>query len=111
MKRLNKRGIGFAPQGNINSGGETRLPFVNPVLVFVNGNGRFSFKEPTIPVLRSSELAQFIGRYNSARPPSIILPSSDAPSFIISTCCNKSPINWSRTVRRCKAGSRLSRLF
>ena len=41
------------------------------LLVFVNGNGRFSIKNPTVPVLRSSELAEFIARYNSARPPSI----------------------------------------
>jgi len=57
----------FADQGN-------RLPFVTALLVFVNGKGRFSIKNPTIPVLRSSELAEFIARYNSARPPSITSP-------------------------------------
>jgi len=57
----------FADQGN-------RLPFVTALLVFVNGNGRFSIKNPTIPVLRSSELAEFIARHNSARPPSITSP-------------------------------------
>jgi Nuclease-related domain len=57
----------FADQGN-------RLPFVTALLVFVNGNGRFSIKNPTVPVLRSSELAQFIARHNSARPPSITSP-------------------------------------
>lgn len=44
------------------------------LLVFVNGNGRFSIKNPTVPVLRSSELAEFIAWYNSARPPSITSP-------------------------------------
>ena len=44
------------------------------LLVFVNGNSRFSIKNPTVPVLRSSELAEFIARYNSARPPSITSP-------------------------------------
>ena len=57
----------FSDQGN-------RLPFVTALLVFVNGKGRFSIKNPTIPVLRSSELAEFITRYNSARPPSITSP-------------------------------------
>jgi hypothetical protein len=57
----------FADQGS-------RLPFVIPLLVFVNGKGRLSIKNPTIAVLRSSQLARFIARYNSARPPSITSP-------------------------------------
>jgi hypothetical protein len=57
----------FADQGS-------RLPFVTALLVFVNGNGRLSLKSPTVPVLRSSELAKFIARYNSARPPAITSP-------------------------------------
>jgi hypothetical protein len=62
-----REAVVFADQGN-------RLPFVTALLVFVNGNGRFSIKNPTVPVLRSSELAEFIARYNSARPPSITSP-------------------------------------
>ena len=49
----------FADQGN-------RLPFVTALLVFVNGSAKLSIKNPTVPVLRSSELAEFIARYNSA---------------------------------------------
>lgn len=57
----------FADQGS-------RLPFVIALLVFVNGNRRLSIKNPTVPVLRAPELARFIARYNSARPPSITSP-------------------------------------
>ena len=57
----------FAYQGS-------RLPFVTALLVFVNGNGRLSIKNPTVPVLRSSELADFIAWYNSSRAPSITSP-------------------------------------
>lgn len=57
----------FADQGS-------RLPFVIPLLVFVNGRGRLSINNATIAVLRSSQLARFIARYNSARPPSITSP-------------------------------------
>jgi hypothetical protein len=52
----------------------TRLPFVTPLLVFVQKNARLSIKDPTIHVLRSGELARFIARYNSARPASITSP-------------------------------------
>ncbi len=65
--RENLAGV-FADQG-------IRLPFITALLVFVNGNGRFSINNPTVPVLRSSELAEFIARYNSARPPSITSPT------------------------------------
>ena len=51
-----------------------RIPFVTALIVFANGNGRLSIKNPTVPVLRSSELAKFLARYNSARPPSITSP-------------------------------------
>ncbi len=44
------------------------------LFVFVNGNGRFSIKNPTVLVLRSAELAEFIARYDRARPPSITSP-------------------------------------
>lgn len=57
----------FADQG-------CRIPFVTALLVFVNGNGRLSIKKPTLHVLRSSQLAKFIARYNSARPRSIASP-------------------------------------
>lgn len=57
----------FADQGS-------RLPFVTALLVFVNGHGRLAIKNPTVPVLRPSELASFIIRHNSARPPSITSP-------------------------------------
>lgn len=40
-----------------------RIPFVNALLVFTNRNGRLNIKRPTIPVLRSSELARFIRNY------------------------------------------------
>jgi hypothetical protein len=56
------------------AGQRVRLPFVTPLLVFVNGNGRLSVKNPTVPVLRSSQLAKFVARYNSARAPSITSP-------------------------------------
>ncbi len=49
----------------------SRLPFVTAVLVFVRKDSRLSIKNSTVHVLRSSELAKFIARYNSARPPSI----------------------------------------
>jgi hypothetical protein len=57
----------FADQGS-------RLPFITALLVFVNKNGRLSIQNPTIPVLRSTELAKFISRYNSAKPLSITSP-------------------------------------
>ena len=50
------------------------LPFVTAVLVFVRKDSRLSIKNPTVHVLRSSELARFIARYNCARPPSITAP-------------------------------------
>jgi Nuclease-related domain len=52
----------------------SRLPFVTPLVVFVQKNARLSIKVPTIHVLRSAELARFIARYNSARPASITSP-------------------------------------
>jgi hypothetical protein len=51
-----------------------RMPFVTSALVFVNRNGRLDIAAPTVPVLRSSQLADFISRYNSARVPSITSP-------------------------------------
>ena len=63
----------------------TRLPYVTPLLVFVNGKNRLSIKSPTVPVLRSSELARFIGRYNSARAPSITSASDCASSPPVTT--------------------------
>lgn len=52
----------------------SRLPYVIPLLVFVDGKSRLSLNDPAIHVLRSSELARFIVRYNSAKPPSITSP-------------------------------------
>jgi len=52
----------------------TRLPYVVPLLVFVGGSCRLSLRDPTIHVLRSSELSRFVARYNSAKAPSITSP-------------------------------------
>jgi hypothetical protein len=62
----------------------TTVPFVNALLVFVNGNGRLNIKDPTIPVLRSSELARFIAGYTSTktRSPRVTrVNPRDGPSF------------------------------
>jgi hypothetical protein len=48
----------------------TTVPFVNALLVFANSNSRLNIKEPTIPVLRSSDLAPFIAGYNAGQTPS-----------------------------------------
>jgi hypothetical protein len=47
----------------------TRLPFIHALLCFVNPRGRLNLKQPAIPVLRSSELARFIGSCKSPRTP------------------------------------------
>jgi hypothetical protein len=57
----------FKGQGN-------RLPFVTAVLVFAREDSRLTIKDPTVPVLRSSELAEFIAQYNRVRAPSITSP-------------------------------------
>jgi hypothetical protein len=41
----------------------TRLPYVHALLCFVNSRSRLKLGKPTIPVLRCSELARFIGGY------------------------------------------------
>jgi hypothetical protein len=46
----------------------SRVPFVTALLVFVDGNARFNIKEPTVPVIRGSELARYIADYRPARP-------------------------------------------
>lgn len=51
-----------------------RIPFVTAVLVFVQKDSRLAIKDPTVPVLRSSELARFIVEYNRVRAPSIASP-------------------------------------
>ena len=53
---------------------KTRLPYVTPVLVFVGDRCRLSIRNPAVHVLRSSELASFIARCNSAKAPSITSP-------------------------------------
>lgn len=53
---------------------KTRLPYVTPLLVFVGGKCRLSIRNPAVHVLRSSQLAKFIARCNSAKPPSITSP-------------------------------------
>jgi hypothetical protein len=49
----------------------TRLPYVHALLCFVNSRGRLKLGQPTIPVLRSSELARFIRGYQVSRAPSM----------------------------------------
>jgi hypothetical protein len=53
---------------------QARMPFVNALLVFVNGNGRLDINRPTIPVLRSSDLANFIEKHNPRSAPSLTSP-------------------------------------
>lgn len=59
---------------NIFAEHRTRMPFINAVLVFVNRNGRLNIKDPTVSVLRASELSRFLARFDSARPRAITSP-------------------------------------
>ena len=52
----------------------TRIPFVNALLVFTNRNGRLNLKRPTIPVLRSSDLVRFIRNYQWAKDHPVASP-------------------------------------
>jgi hypothetical protein len=49
----------------------TRMPYVNGLLVFVNRKGKLNIKEPTVPVVRASELSRFLARFDRARPRSL----------------------------------------
>jgi hypothetical protein len=51
-----------------------RLRYIVPLLVFVGRTCRLCLKNPTIHVLRSSELARFVARHNSAKASSITSP-------------------------------------
>ena len=42
---------------------QTRLPFVEPLLVFVKHKHQLELNQPTIPVLKTEELATFICNY------------------------------------------------
>ena len=53
---------------------QTGMPFVNALLVFISGNGRLNINRPTIPVLRSSEVPEFIARYNATKRPAFATP-------------------------------------
>jgi hypothetical protein len=52
--------------GNIFVERQKKLPFVNAVVVFVEPNGRLNLNQPTVPVLRSDELAEFIRNYRAS---------------------------------------------
>src|SRR5262245_9276374 len=39
---------------------QSRIPFVNALIVFTSRRGRLNLNQPTVPVLRSFELARFI---------------------------------------------------
>jgi hypothetical protein len=43
-----------------------QIPFVNAVVVFVEPNGKLNLRQPTVPVLRSDELAEFIRNYRAS---------------------------------------------
>jgi hypothetical protein len=45
---------------------QIRIPFVNALLVFTSRRGRLNLNQPTVPVLRSFELARFIRNYESS---------------------------------------------
>jgi hypothetical protein len=49
--------------GTIFAERQRQIPFVNAVVVFVEPNGRLNLNQPTVPVLRSDELAGFIRDY------------------------------------------------
>lgn len=53
---------------------DARIPFVNALLVFTNRDGRLNIKRPTIPVLRSWQLAGFIRAYRAPNSQSIASP-------------------------------------
>jgi hypothetical protein len=52
----------------------TKIPFVNALLVFVNGKGKLKIKEPSIPVLRSHYLARFITTYKAPKSRAPVSP-------------------------------------
>jgi hypothetical protein len=66
---------------NIFAEHRTRLPYVHAVLCFVNSRSRLKLGKPTIPVLRSYELARFIRGYNASR--AVSLTSSDLTRAIV----------------------------
>src|SRR5262245_5963392 len=43
---------------------QSRIPFVNALIVFTSRRGRLNLNQPTVPVLRSFELARFIRDYS-----------------------------------------------
>ena len=51
----------------------SRVPTVVPLLVFINPNGRLVVNQPTVPVLRLAELAEFIA---GGTPTNIHTPAS-----------------------------------
>jgi len=44
----------------------TRVPFVNALLVFANSGVKLNLIEPTVPVLRASELPRYLAEYHEA---------------------------------------------
>ena len=52
--------------GTIFAERQRKIPFVNAVVVFVEPNGQLNVYQPTVPVLRSDELAAFIRDYRDS---------------------------------------------
>jgi len=52
----------------------TRIPFVNALLVFTDRNGRLHLNHPTIPVLRSSDLVSFIRAHHTPQAQPLASP-------------------------------------